>query len=113
MGIPNSWERLVIGNSRELGTPEKACTGGADVIRKETWPFYGTISGVRLCWELEQPNGPEGQEPSLRNEPASGTKLLSLCRALSLCILSLLSFNLSCLFSLSLSLSTCKSTVGS
>ena len=30
------------------------------MIRKEAWPFYGTISGVRLCWELEKPSGPEG-----------------------------------------------------
>jgi len=35
-------------------------TGGADVIRKEAWSFYRTISGVRLCWELEEPQGPEG-----------------------------------------------------
>jgi len=34
------------------------CTGGPDVIRKEAWPFYKTISGVRLCWELEEPKGP-------------------------------------------------------
>ena len=25
--------------------------------RKEAWPFYRTISGVRLCWELEEPKG--------------------------------------------------------
>ena len=24
------------------------CEGGLDVIRKEAWPFYKTISGVRL-----------------------------------------------------------------
>ena len=36
------------------------CTGGPDVIRKEAWPFYRTISGVRLCWELEEPKGPTG-----------------------------------------------------
>ena len=24
------------------------------------WPFYRTISGVRLCWELEEPKGPKG-----------------------------------------------------
>jgi len=29
------------------------------VIRKEAWSFYGTISGVRLCWELEEPKGPK------------------------------------------------------
>ena len=34
-------------------------TGGADVIRNEAWPFYRTISGVRLCWELEEPKGPK------------------------------------------------------
>ena len=33
---------------------------GLDVIRKEAWPFYRTISGVRLCWELEEPKGPKG-----------------------------------------------------
>ena len=31
-----------------------------DVIRKEAYSFYGTISGVRLCWELEEPQGPKG-----------------------------------------------------
>ena len=34
--------------------------GGPDVIRKEAWSFYRTISGVRLCWELEEPKGPKG-----------------------------------------------------
>jgi len=33
---------------------------GLDVIRKEAWPFYRTISGVRLYWELEEPKGPKG-----------------------------------------------------
>ena len=32
----------------------------ADVIRKEAWSFYRTISGVRLSWELEEPKGPKG-----------------------------------------------------
>jgi hypothetical protein len=27
---------------------------------KEAWPFYRTIPGVRLCWELEEPKGPKG-----------------------------------------------------
>ena len=31
-----------------------------DVIRKEAWPFYRTSSGVRLCWELEEPKGFKG-----------------------------------------------------
>ena len=33
---------------------------GSDVIRKEAWCFYRTISGVRLCWELEEPKGSKG-----------------------------------------------------
>ena len=28
------------------------------------WPFYRTISGVRLCWELEEPEGPKGSRPA-------------------------------------------------
>ena len=34
-------------------------TGGLDVMRKEAWHFYRTCSGVRLCWELKEPTGPE------------------------------------------------------
>jgi len=30
---------------------------------KEAWPFYRTSSGVRLCWELEEPKGPKGKGP--------------------------------------------------
>ena len=30
------------------------------MIRKESWPFYRTKSGVRLCWELEKLKGPKG-----------------------------------------------------
>ena len=30
------------------------------VIRKEACPFSRTISGVRLCWELEEPKGSKG-----------------------------------------------------
>ena len=29
------------------------------MIRKEAWPFHRTRSGVRLCWELEEPKGPK------------------------------------------------------
>ena len=32
------------------------------MIRKEAWSFYRTISGVRLCWELEEPEGPKGKQ---------------------------------------------------
>ena len=41
------------------------CTGELDVIRKEAWSFYRTISGVRLCWELEEPRGPKGPQQRL------------------------------------------------
>ncbi|KAJ1471269.1 hypothetical protein T484DRAFT_3536383 [Baffinella frigidus] len=36
------------------------CTGGPDVIRKEAWPFCRISSGVRLWWELKEPQGPKG-----------------------------------------------------
>ena len=39
------------------------CTGGLDVIRNEAWPFYRKKSGVRLGWELEEPQGPKGPAP--------------------------------------------------
>jgi len=42
------------------GSAAILCTGGLDVTRQEAWPFYRTISGVRLCWELEEPKGPKG-----------------------------------------------------
>jgi hypothetical protein len=32
------------------------------VIRKEAWPFYRTISGVRLCWELGESKGPKWKQ---------------------------------------------------
>ena len=35
------------------------CAGGPDVIRKDAWPFYGTIFGVRLSWMLEESKGPK------------------------------------------------------
>ena len=46
-------------NQRNVADLQK-CTGGPDVIRKEAWPFYRTVSGVRLCWELKEPKGPKG-----------------------------------------------------
>ena len=42
------------------------CIGGLDVIRKEAWPFYRKISGVRLYWVLAEPKGPNGP---IRCEP--------------------------------------------
>jgi len=56
---PNSYARLRIPFSRFL--PQSSVQGGFDVIRKEAWPFYRTSSGVRLCWELEEPKGPKGR----------------------------------------------------
>ena len=41
------------------GSAAILCTGGPDVIRKKAWSFYKTSSGVRLCWELEEPKGPK------------------------------------------------------
>jgi len=46
------------------------------VIRKEAWPFYRTISGVCLWWELEEPKGPKGL-PHLRN--ATSRKIFETC----------------------------------
>ena len=42
------------------GSAATLCTGGGlDVIRKEAWLSYRISSGVRLCWELEEPQGPK------------------------------------------------------
>ena len=47
------------------GSAAILCTGGLDVIRKEAWSFYRAISGVRLCWELEEPKGRRlGEQPA-------------------------------------------------
>ena len=43
----------------EAGSSSHESTGGVDVIQKEAWSFYRTLSGVRLCWELEEPQGPK------------------------------------------------------
>ena len=48
------------------------CTGGPGVIRKEAWSFYRTISGVRLCWQLEEPEGPKGSADCMFLEAARG-----------------------------------------
>ena len=52
----NSNARFRIPFSRLL---RSSVQGGPDVIRKEAWP-YRTISGVRLCWELEESKEPKG-----------------------------------------------------
>jgi len=41
--------------------------GGLDEIRKEAWPFYRTISGVRLYWVLEELKGPQGRVGGARS----------------------------------------------
>ena len=38
---------------------QSSALGGLKVIREEAWLFCRTSSGVRLCWELEGPEGPE------------------------------------------------------
>ena len=43
------------------GSAAILCTGGANVIRKEAWSFIRTSFGVRLCWELEEPEGPKNR----------------------------------------------------
>ena len=48
------------------GSAAILCTGGLDVIRKDAWSFYRTTSGVRLCWELEEPEGPKGPGVNLK-----------------------------------------------
>ena len=45
-----------------LGQLLRSCRGGG----QEAWPFYRKKSGVRLCWELEEPKGPNaGGGPAL------------------------------------------------
>jgi len=44
--------------SAHLGPWNASLPGVLNVIRKDAWPFCRTSSGVRLCWELEQPQGP-------------------------------------------------------
>ena len=54
------------------GSAAILCTWGPDVIRKEAWSFYRTSSGVRLCWELEEPKGPKGILQRRSVEEAAG-----------------------------------------
>ena len=39
--------------------PRSSAPGGLNVIPKEAWLSCRSSSGVRLCWELEEPNGPK------------------------------------------------------
>jgi len=64
------------------GSAAILCTGGLDVIRKEAWPFYTTISGVRLYWELEEPKGPTVESFCSKFHLFSGLKRDQLMRDL-------------------------------
>ena len=49
---------------RVLGQPKRQARlfpRRVDVIRQEAWLFCRTSSGVRLCWELEEPEEPKGK----------------------------------------------------
>ena len=65
MSVRDQQLRKIRGNDQMSGfesSPSgKRRLGRLDVIRKEAWPFYRTIPGVRLCWELEESTGPEGR----------------------------------------------------
>ena len=50
---------------------------GPDVIRKGAWSFFKSISGVRLCWELEEPKGPKGRLGGVHAAPGRVSALLS------------------------------------
>ena len=52
----------------------KGPKGKATVIRKEAWPFYRTISGIRLYWVFEEPKGPKGTEPAKGPKGPKGPK---------------------------------------
>ena len=49
--------------------------GGLNVIRKDTWLFCRTSSGVRLCWQLEEPKGPEGVVLGMCRTPVGSVRL--------------------------------------
>ena len=62
--------------------PAILCTGGLDLIRKEAWPLYRTISGVRLCWELKEPTDEESLGPKcgvLRDEICTASGPQDIC----------------------------------
>ena len=50
------------------------------MIRKEVWSLYRTSSGVRLCWELEEPKGPEGRARDAGLLPGRRMALIRLFR---------------------------------
>ena len=52
-------------NVFESGDKSHVLITWVTLIRKEAWPFSRTSSGVRLRWELEEPQGPHGPTHSL------------------------------------------------
>ncbi|KAJ1468968.1 hypothetical protein T484DRAFT_2210833 [Baffinella frigidus] len=58
--MPRALWVVLGGGGRFLMSEVPLYRGGLDVIRKEAWPLYRTSSGVRVCWELEEPRGPTG-----------------------------------------------------
>jgi hypothetical protein len=69
---------------------KKATDKLRDVIRQKAWSFFRTSSGVRLCWELEKPEGSKGgpkiSPPGWTNtsyEPRCISQLSPHCRGYS------------------------------
>ena len=58
--LPRGGPILVFSRAHRRPIAAILCTGGPDVIRKKVWSFYRTISGVLLCWELDNRKGHEG-----------------------------------------------------
>jgi len=58
---PSGWRHLSCSALGARGTGGvEPCAPSSMHRGKEAWPFYRTISGVRLCWELEESKGPKG-----------------------------------------------------
>ena len=59
------------------GSAAILCTEGLDATPKEAWSLSRTISGVRLCLELEEPKGPTRGLLIRRTQPLyNGTSLI-------------------------------------
>ena len=63
-----------VGSSKNLKDLKEAIplNGGPDVIRKEARPFCRTRSGVHLCRELKEPQGPKGPKAAGENARQGG-----------------------------------------
>ena len=80
--FPGGFELHLLPQVVQLMSLPRRTHGGADVIRKEAWPVYRTSSGVRLCWELEQPEGPTGSH-SMSLPATCGIAVPRLAKALA------------------------------